>query len=73
MYSLFQIMNFHTFLNVERSDSILHVSTWPSLVEIRPMQCYWGRISKDDVNIQRSTVKACNKEAEPNFYGKLYL
>ena len=21
----------------------------------------------------RSTVKACNKEAEPNFYGKLYL
>ena len=34
MYSLFQIMNFHTFLNVEHSDSILHVSTWPSLVEI---------------------------------------
>ena len=23
--------------------------------------------------LQRSTVKACNKEAEPNFYGKLYL
>ena len=32
-----------------------------------------GSYSNELNYLIRSIVKACNKEAEPNFYGKLYL
>ena len=43
----------------KHNDNVYHV-----LGEVKKMQEKYKK---------RSTVKACNKEAEPNFYGKLYL